>query len=75
MNALYLPDAHALRRWRRPSARAASRRSEGARQARMRPAHRSTALVDFATVVVRLDVSRGFIDGGPFAAPNGVACE
>jgi len=45
----------------------------------MHPAHQSAALVDFATVVVRpdvrLDVSRGCIDGRPSAAPNGVACE
>lgn len=38
----------------------------------MRPTYRSAALVDFATVVVRLDVSRGCIDGRPSAEPNGV---
>jgi hypothetical protein len=52
MNALHPRDAHALRRWRRPS-----------------------ALVDLATVVVRLDVIRDCIDGRPSAEPNGVTCE
>jgi len=39
MNAPDPLEAHALRRWSRPSARAASRRAEGASQARMHPAH------------------------------------
>jgi tetratricopeptide (TPR) repeat protein len=41
----------------------------------LRPAHCAAVLVDFATVVVRLDVIRGCIVGRPPAASNGVVCE